>query len=48
MGTEGHESPRDVVDAKQNHPWEVFPEDGSSAKNSEKKRKKAKKLNSMI
>lgn len=45
MGTEGHGSPRDVVDAKQKHPWEVFPEDGSSAKNSEKKRKKAKKLN---
>lgn len=45
MGTEGHESPRDVVDAKQKHPWEVFPEDGSSAKSSEKKRKKAKKLN---
>ena len=43
MGTEGHNSPRDVVDEKQKHPWEVFPEDEASAKLSEKKRKEIKK-----
>ena len=43
MGTEGHNSPRDVVDEKQKHPWEVFPEDEASAKLSEKKRKEIKR-----
>jgi hypothetical protein len=43
MGTEGHEVPRDVVDKKQKHPWEVQPEDETSAKLSGKQREKLEK-----
>ncbi len=49
MGTEGHDSPRDVASKKQKHPWEVFPDDGTSAEISEKKREeKTRKIKEWV
>ena len=48
MGIEGQESPRDVADEKQKHPWEVFPEGEASAiQEGEKKRKEKTNSNKL-